>query len=56
MGGVVAAQEIEEGLGLAGLGAQMQVRDEECAVAPHPRLMLHVVFSRFFNTMEAELK
>ena len=42
--GVVVAEEIEEGFGLAGFGAQMQIRDEQCAVTPHPRLMLHVVF------------
>ena len=42
--GVVAAQEVDEGLGLAGPGAQMQIRDEDCAIAPHPRLKLHVVF------------
>jgi hypothetical protein len=48
-GGVVAAQEIEKGFGLAGLGAQMQVRDENCAVTPHPGLRLHVVFVPCFQ-------
>src|SRR5262249_11249716 len=44
---VVAAQEVEEGFGLTGLRAQMQVRDEKCAVTPHAGLMLHVFVSRF---------
>jgi hypothetical protein len=45
----VAADEIEEGSGLAGFRAQMQIRDEQCAVTPHPGLMLHVVFILFFQ-------
>ena len=45
----MAAQEIEEGAGLAGFRAQMQIRDEQCAVTPHPGLMLHVVFILFFQ-------
>ena len=39
--GVVAAQELEEGFGLAGLGAEMQVRDEKRAVTLHARFGLH---------------
>jgi hypothetical protein len=27
----------------------MQIRDEQCAVTPHPGLMLHVVFILFFQ-------
>ena len=34
----------------------MQIRDEKCAVAPHPRLMLHVVFILRFQHDEAGLK
>ena len=56
-GGFVAAEEIEEGFGLAGLGAEMDVRDEQCAVTPHPWLMQHVVFApRMLQHDEAELK
>src|SRR5581483_278176 len=44
--GIVAAKEIEEGLCLTGLGAQMQIRDEKRAITPHTRFMLHVVILR----------
>ena len=48
-GGIVAAQEVEKGFGLAGLGAEMQIRDEEGAITLHSGLGLHLVVSPRFQ-------
>src|SRR3990170_4012007 len=55
-GSIASAQEIEEGFGLAGLGAQMQIRDEERAVLPAPGFQLPVVVIPRFQHDAAGLK
>jgi hypothetical protein len=47
------AEEIEEGFGLAGLGAEMEIGDEQCAVALSLRLSLQLVSApRFVHDAE----
>ena len=47
-GSVAIAQEVEEGIGLAGFGTEMDVRDEDCPIPPRS-IKIHGVPAVFYN-------